>query len=66
MEEISYSVPGVSCLHCEQAISAEIGKVAGVVAVHVDLDAKTVAVRGSGLDDASVRAAIAEAGYKAV
>jgi copper chaperone len=65
MEEIRYSVPGVSCSHCEQAISAEVGKVVGVAAVQVDLDAKTVAVRGNGLDDASVRAAIAEAGYEA-
>jgi copper chaperone len=65
MEEIRYSVPGVSCSQCEQAISAEVGKVVGVAAVQVDLDAKTVAVRGNGLDDASVRAAIAEAGYEA-
>jgi copper chaperone len=64
MEEICYSVPGVSCRHCEQAITAEVGRVAGVASVRVDLDAKTVAVRGSGLDDASVRAAIAEAGYE--
>jgi copper chaperone len=66
MEEIRYSVPGVSCSHCEQAISAEVGKVAGVAAVQVDLEGKTVAVNGNGLDDASVRAAIAEAGYAAV
>jgi copper chaperone CopZ len=63
MEQIRYSVPDVSCSHCEQAIAAEVGKVAGVVAVDVDLDAKTVAVRGEAVDDDSVRAAIAEAGY---
>ena len=45
-----------------KAISAEVGKVAGVTAVRVDLDGKAVAVRGIGIDDASVRAAIAEAG----
>jgi len=66
MEEIRYSVPGVSCSHCERAISAEVGKVAGVAAVRVDLSAKTVAVQGTGLDDASVRAAIAEAGYDVI
>ena len=65
MEEIRYSVPGVSCSHCEQAISAEVGKVAGVTDVQVDLEGKTVAVRGERVDDASVRAAIAEAGYEA-
>ena len=38
----------------------------GVEAVDVDLGAKTVAVRGQKLDDAALRAAIAEAGYQAV
>jgi copper chaperone CopZ len=66
MEQIRYSVPDVSCSHCEQAIAAEVGKVAGVVAVDVDLDAKTVVVRGEAVDDTAVRAAIAEAGYDAV
>ena len=65
MEEIRHSVPGVSCSHCEHAISTEVGKVTGVEVVQVDLDAKMVAVRGSGLDDSSVRAAISEAGYEA-
>ncbi len=66
MEELRYSVPGISCSHCEQAISGEVGRVSGVTGVDVDLDAKTVAVRGSVVDDASVRAAIAEAGYEAL
>ena len=65
MEEIRYSVPGMSCSHCEQAIAAEVGTVAGVEVVDVDLGAKTVAVRGHALDEASVRAAIAVAGYEA-
>jgi copper chaperone CopZ len=65
MEEIRYSIPGMSCSHCEQAIAAEVGTVAGVEVVDVDLGAKTVAVRGQGLDEASVRAAIAVAGYEA-
>lgn len=65
MEELRYKVPGISCAHCGQAISGEVRKVAGVTAVEVDIDAKTVAVRGSTLDDASVRAAIVGAGYEA-
>jgi copper chaperone CopZ len=64
MEQIRYSVPGVSCSHCEQAIATEVGKVAGVVAVDVDLDAKTVVVRGEAVGDAAVRAAIVAAGYE--
>ena len=65
MEELRYSVPGVSCSHCERAIAAEVGAVSGVTGVEVDLDAKVVSVRGQGVDDGAVRAAIAEAGYSA-
>jgi copper chaperone CopZ len=65
MEEHRYNVPGVSCSHCEQAITAEVGKVAGVMAVQVDLERKTVAVSGTGLDDYALRAAIVAAGYEA-
>jgi copper chaperone CopZ len=64
MEERTYSVPGMSCSHCEQAITAELGAVAGVVGVEVDLAAKLVVVRGAPVDDAAVRAAIVEAGYE--
>jgi copper chaperone len=64
VEELSYSVPGISCAHCERAISTEVGKVAGVTAIAVDLDAKTVVVHGHAVEDASVRAAIVEAGYE--
>jgi copper chaperone CopZ len=53
------------CGHCEAAVSAEVGAVAGVESVDVDLDGKLVTVRGSVLDDAAIRAAIDEAGYQA-
>ncbi len=65
MSEITYTVPDMSCGHCEQAVSSELRDVAGVDAVDVDLDAKLVTVRGRDLDDAALRAAIAEAGYEA-
>jgi copper chaperone len=65
-ETIAYSVPGVSCEHCRVAITQEIGAARGVEAVDVDLEAKMVTVRGSGLDDAELRVAIDEAGYEAV
>ena len=64
MVELSYTVAGMSCVHCERAISTEVDKVAGVTAVAVDLDAKTVVVHGNAVDDAAVRAAIVEAGYE--
>jgi copper chaperone CopZ len=63
-KELTYSVPGVSCAHCESAITQEVEQVAGVSSVQVDLDAKTVVVRGEELDDGAVRAAIDEAGYE--
>ena len=63
VDQLTYSVPGLSCGHCRAAITSEVEKVAGVASVDVDLDAKRVTVGGAGLDDAAVRAAIDEAGY---
>ena len=65
MSEITYAVPDMSCGHCKQAVSSELGEVAGVDSVDVDLDTKLVTVRGHDLDDVALRAAIDEAGYEA-
>ena len=65
-ETITYSVPGMSCGHCRAAITAEVGAVPGVQQVEVDLDTKLVAISGENLDDATLVAAIDEAGYEAV
>jgi copper chaperone len=62
-ETISYSVPGMHCSQCEQAIKRELEAVGGVASVDVDLERKLVTVRGDGLADAELRAAIDEAGY---
>ena len=62
-EQLTYSVPDVSCGHCRAAITSEVEKVPDVASVEVDLDAKVVTVAGDGLDDAAVRAAIDEAGF---
>jgi copper chaperone len=64
LQEIVYTVPGISCGHCRAAIADEVARVAGVVGVDVDLDTKRVAVRGHEVDDAAVRAAVAQAGYE--
>jgi len=58
-------VPGMSCAHCVRAVQGELEAVAGVESASADLQTKLVAVQGSALDDASLRAAIAEAGYEA-
>jgi copper chaperone CopZ len=47
------------------SIREEVSEVEGVEDVAVDLDTKVVTIRGHGLDDASLRAAIVEAGYEA-
>ena len=63
MEARTYSVPGMHCSHCEAAVVSEVGAVPGVRSVEVDLEAKLVRVRGEGLDEAALVAAIDEAGY---
>ena len=65
MDTISYTVPGMTCGHCVAAVRGEVGQLDGVDAVEVDLDTKLVVVRGEGLDDGAIRAAIDEAGYEA-
>jgi len=63
--ELTYTVPGMHCGNCEAAVERELRLVGGVQDVDVDLDSKRVVVRGEGLDDGALRAAIEEAGYEA-
>jgi copper chaperone CopZ len=63
-ETVTYRVPGMSCEHRRTAVTEELQGVAGVGSVDVDLNEKLVRVSGSALDDAALRAAIDEAGYK--
>jgi copper chaperone CopZ len=65
MSEIVYTVPDMSCEHCKHAVTHELLEVDGVDGVDVDLDTKLVTVRGSSLDDSTLRAAIDDAGYDA-
>jgi copper chaperone CopZ len=64
-ETTTYSVPGMHCAHCESAVRSELRAVPGVESVTVDLATRRVAVTGDALDDATLRAAIDEAGYEA-
>lgn len=67
MTDIStYTVPAMHCAHCERAVKTEVGRVAGVQTVDIDLDAKLVTVRGDDISDEAVRDAIDEAGYEAL
>ena len=65
MSELTYTVAGMSCSHCEHAIKSEVSTVPGVETIDVDLETKLVVVKGEALDDGAIRAAIDEAGYEA-
>ena len=63
--EITYTVAGMSCAHCKAAVEEEVGRVPGVEFVDADFETKLVVVRGEGLADEALRAAIDDAGYEA-
>lgn len=62
-DTLTFKVPGMTCGHCEAAVKQEVGAVAGVTAVDVDLETKDVVVTGAGLDRSAIVSAIDEAGY---
>ena len=64
-ESVTYSVPAIHCAHCATSIREGVSEVEGVDEIDVDLEAKRVTIQGRELDDAALRAAIAEAGYVA-
>ncbi len=66
MTTIDYQVTGMTCEHCERAVSAEVGQVSGVDSVQVSASDGVLRVTtGTGVDDAAVLAAVDEAGYAA-
>ena len=54
----------MTCGHCEAAVKGEVGKVAGVTDVAVDLATKVVTVHGDGSTPQAIGAAIDEAGFE--
>ena len=62
----AYVVEGMTCRHCVQAVTDEVGSLPGVDSVDIDLESGTVRVTGSALDDAAVAGAVDEAGYSVV
>ncbi|MEU1801563.1 heavy-metal-associated domain-containing protein [Streptomyces sp. NPDC019937] len=60
-----YKVSGMTCGHCEGAVSQEISALDGVTAVKAVAASGEVTVTSSApLDEAAVRAAVDEAGYE--
>ena len=64
METLTYSVPGMHCGHCGEAVEREVAAVVGVASVQADLESKLVTVSGQDLSDGALREAIVEAGYE--
>lgn len=62
--ETVYGVTGMTCGHCRAAVLEEVGALPGVTGVDVDLDTGRLVVRGAGVDDGAVAAAVVEAGYQ--
>jgi copper chaperone CopZ len=60
----SYTVTGMTCQHCVDAVSREVAAVPGVTGVEVDLATGRVEVSGEGFTDEAVAAAVDEAGYE--
>ena len=62
----TYTVEGMTCDHCRNAVMEEVLQVAGVRGVNVDLDSGRLTVAGEAFDDAAIGAAVDEAGYTLV
>jgi copper chaperone len=61
----TYTVTGMTCSHCVQAVSGELSTLPGVADVQVDLASGVVTVTSEApLADDAVRAAVDEAGYE--
>lgn len=62
-----YEVKGMTCGHCEGAVSEEISELAGVTSVKAEAATGRVTVASAApLTDDAVRAAVDEAGYELV
>lgn len=67
MATTTYTVAGMTCGHCVSAVTQEIGKLADVTAVEVDLESGGVRVTSAvPVETAEIRAAVDEAGYDLV
>jgi copper chaperone CopZ len=63
----TFSVSGMTCAHCQHAVTAEISDVDGVESVTVDLATGTVTVTASRpVDRADIATAVDAAGYALV
>ena len=67
MTTTTFLVPGMTCGHCQGAVTDELFKINGVTAVDVDLDTKKVSFESDGAVEWQIIVdAIDEAGFEAV
>lgn len=59
-----YTVTGMTCDHCVLSVREEVGEIAGVTQVDVELATGRLAVTGDDVSDDAVRGAVATAGYE--
>ncbi|MEV0234622.1 copper ion binding protein [Nonomuraea sp. NPDC050786] len=65
MATATYTVKGMTCGHCVSSVKEEVGEVAGVTSVEVDLASGLLTVESdSPVDTATIVAAVEEAGYE--
>jgi copper chaperone CopZ len=65
--ETTYQIKGMTCGHCEAAVSGELTRLAGVHTVRADAGSGTAKVTSDApLPVDEVRAAVDEAGYELV
>lgn len=64
--ELTYTVADMTCGGCRRSVTDRLNQLPGVDSFDIDLATQRVAVRGTQIDDDTVREAIAGAGFQAV
>ncbi|MDA0634983.1 heavy-metal-associated domain-containing protein [Nonomuraea sp. MCN248] len=67
MTTSTYTVKGMTCGHCVSSVKEEVGEVAGVTSVEVELKSGRLTVVSDGpVDQEKISGAVEEAGYELV
>ena len=65
MSTATYTVVGMTCGHCVNAVTEEVSQLPGVTGVDVDLTSGNLTVTSDApVEEDAVRAAVEEAGYQ--
>ncbi|MGI5268082.1 heavy-metal-associated domain-containing protein [Nonomuraea sp. CA-218870] len=67
MTTSTYTVKGMTCGHCASSVKEEVGEVAGVTSVEIELESGRLTVVSDGpVDQEKISGAVEEAGYELV